>query len=278
MELSAEKLRQLFLVRVLFICTIGFLGTSVILLGPFRTTSEQTLQSLLAIGVGVVASVAVTMPMLTNRWRTLGYVAYISILFAVAITLLLIWIPRYSWPARDHYNPEGVVVGAWALSGCFVLNALTSLARLKRQWLWVRRATLILAALLTIQLATLALQFYGLPDAWFQLMATLTILCGCGCVTIPILHQTGNAKVTPVLLTSGVSFSMTCPRCNRSQEFSAGRSSCTGCGLKITIEIEEEHCEKCGYPLYQIRSGACPECGTPFLETSAALPDATPAT
>ncbi|OWY71037.1 hypothetical protein B7486_10520 [cyanobacterium TDX16] len=274
MELSAEKLRQLFLVRVLFICTIGFLGTSVILFGPFRTTSEQVLRSMLAIGVGVIASVAVTMPLLTRRWHVQWVIAYIFVVSAVTIALLQIWIPWPLWPMR-FLDPSGSVIAAWAMAGYFVLSAITSLARLKRQWIWVRKATLVVAAMLALHLVVLVLPMDGLPDEWFKSMATLTILCGCGCVTIPILHQTGNAKVTPVLLTSGVSFSMTCPRCKRSQEFSAGRSLCTGCGLKITIEIEEEHCEKCGYPLYQIRSGSCPECGTPFLEQSAALQNAT---
>lgn len=40
------------------------------------------------------------------------------------------------------------------------------------------------------------------------------------------------------------------------------------CGLKFDIEIEEENSRKCGYPLYQIQSAVCPECGTPIASSA----------
>ena len=42
---------------------------------------------------------------------------------------------------------------------------------------------------------------------------------------------------------------------------------------RFVIEIEENVCEKCGYPLYKLESAACPECGTAVY--SSAQPVAT---
>jgi len=272
---SAEITRSFFLVRILFICVVALAGILTILFGPFRTTAEEVLQSLLAIGCAVLASAAVTVPVSSRRWRIQGYVAYAAILAALTMSLLIIWVWAFRWHI-GYWDPEGTTIGLWAIVGYFTLSALTSMARLKQQWRWVRHATLGCGALLTFQCTTLALSMSSLPDSWFKMMAMLAILCGSGAVTIPILHLSAKDRGATELLTTGISFPMTCPRCQRSQEISIGRSKCAGCGLKFSIEIEEEHCGKCGYPLYQIRSGQCPECGTPFLADAAQLPTAIP--
>ena len=272
---SAEITRRFFLIRILFICIVALAGILAILFGPFRTTIEEVLQSMLAIGCAVLASAAVTAPFSSGRWRIQGYLAYGAVLFALIFTLVIIWVSTFRWRAT-YWDPEGTAVGLWAIVGYFTLNSLTSMARLKQQWRWVRHATLGCGALLTFQCTTLALSMSSLPDSWFKMMATLAILCGSGAVAIPILHQSATKGGASELLTTSIVFPMTCPRCQRSQEISIGRSKCAGCGLKFSIEIEEEHCGKCGYPLYQIRSGQCPECGTPFLADAAQLPATIP--
>lgn len=275
MPYSAEIARRFFLIRILIICIVALVGILTILFGPFRTTIEEVLQSMLAIGCAVLASAAVTAPLSSGRWRIRGYLAYAAILAALAMTLLIIWVWAFRWPI-GYWDPQGTTVSLWAIVAYSTLSALTSMARLKQQWRWVRHATLACGALFALQCSTLAISMSDLPDAWFKLMATLAILCGSGAVTIPILHLTAKDRVVTELLTTGISFPMTCPRCQRSQEISIGRSKCSACGLKFSIEIEEEHCGKCGYPLYQIRSGQCPECGTPFLADAAQLPTAVP--
>ena len=47
-----------------------------------------------------------------------------------------------------------------------------------------------------------------------------------------------------------------------------GRSACCKCGLKFSIEVEEEHCAKCGYSLYKVNSNTCPECGKAIIPST----------
>ncbi len=69
-----------------------------------------------------------------------------------------------------------------------------------------------------------------------------------------------------------MSLSLTCPRCSKTQQLGVGRSRCGGCGLRFLIDIEEEHCGKCGYALHKLESAVCPECGTPVFSESQESP------
>ncbi|MBL4699540.1 MAG: hypothetical protein JKX70_11980 [Phycisphaerales bacterium] len=65
----------------------------------------------------------------------------------------------------------------------------------------------------------------------------------------------------PGVLGSTMLVSMTCPRCGVIVEAQSNRESrCSGCRLKIRVEVEEPRCS-CGYLLYQLEADTCPECG-----------------
>lgn len=51
-----------------------------------------------------------------------------------------------------------------------------------------------------------------------------------------------------------------CPRCSHAMTVPMGASTCPSCRFTIMVEVEEPRCE-CGYPLFTLRSGNCPECG-----------------
>jgi rRNA maturation protein Nop10 len=53
-----------------------------------------------------------------------------------------------------------------------------------------------------------------------------------------------------------------CPRCGKKQQVPVGQSECSGCRLRIRVQIEEPRCAQCGYLLYGLTSDRCPECGT----------------
>ena len=65
----------------------------------------------------------------------------------------------------------------------------------------------------------------------------------------------------PGLIGAAIQVSMTCPRCGVIVEAQSNRESrCSGCRLKIRVEVEEPRCS-CGYLLYQLEADTCPECG-----------------
>ena len=99
----------------------------------------------------------------------------------------------------------------------------------------------------------------------WQTVGALAILVACGPLSVPILHRVSTLRRNESVVTTELKLTIACPRCGVSQTLPTGRTRCAGCGLKFLIEIEEEHCPKCGYALFQLRSERCPECGSPVL-------------
>ena len=148
--------------------------------------------------------------------------------------------------------------------------ALLSLARLNQSYEWVRICTVISIAMLALIICSIILFETFTEEIGFRLIGVLAIIDVCGTLAIPILQRISAIHVRENIVTTQLTLSLTCPRCTRAQQVPVGRSKCAGCGLKFNIEVEEEHCSKCGYSLYQLQSSTCPECGTPI--TSIASP------
>ncbi|MCH8251503.1 MAG: zinc ribbon domain-containing protein [Planctomycetes bacterium] len=105
-------------------------------------------------------------------------------------------------------------------------------------------------------------------DLWYRFMGVLGITGACGTVAVPILHRVSAIRVQDETHTVDLSatIKLVCPRCGKEQQLALGRSRCGSCGLRIRVEIEEEHCRNCGYVLYKLESAVCPECGTPVAQ------------
>ena len=146
---------------------------------------------------------------------------------------------------------------------------LLSLARLKRQYGWVRRMTIVAIAT-SISYVIVVDPSWQAQRFWMRLIGIFSILSACGTIAVPIMHRVSAIRVREEVKTVELLLTMTCPRCDKLQQLPAGRSRCTQCGLKFRIDIEEEQCRKCGYPLYRLTSAACPECGTPIAENEEA--------
>mgnify|MGYP002382448913 CR=1 FL=1 len=96
------------------------------------------------------------------------------------------------------------------------------------------------------------------------------IFSATGTLAVVVLHLISKVPVTageeagptdrPV--TAARVVKVVCPRCEKPREAALGRSACGGCGLAMTITVEEEHCPTCGYLVYGLRAATCPECGT----------------
>ncbi len=102
----------------------------------------------------------------------------------------------------------------------------------------------------------------GIVSAWSTL----------GIVVMYLLAR--KAATTSVVVTEIKCVDVACPHCGKAGKWPIGESACEGCGLLITLTVREPRCEKCDYPLLDLRGGnkgLCPECGT-TREASASAP------
>jgi hypothetical protein len=78
-------------------------------------------------------------------------------------------------------------------------------------------------------------------------------------VAIALLNRRFDAP--PIQFSSLKELQLTCPRCSKAQTLPLGNSACSQCGLKFSIQAAEPQCMQCGYLLYGLSTGRCPECG-----------------
>jgi hypothetical protein len=102
-----------------------------------------------------------------------------------------------------------------------------------------------------------------MTDVHWQLSAVLTILVGLGTIGLPIAQKLyGLAQEPGELVSTPPEIFIHCPRCDTPQTIRAGKSTCQQCQLRIEVKVEEPRCPTCGYLLFKLTSGQCPECGT----------------
>jgi hypothetical protein len=183
----------------------------------------------------------------------------VVVVVALVMLISLTW-GLYPTLADDLYEKATVSLSIAAVALPHI--CLLALARLHWRFEWVRYGTIAVIAALAAIIFWIIFTPGGGGD-WARLIGILGILDACGTVAVPILHRVSGIAARERVVTTDLSLSITCPRCARTQVVPAGHSRCE-CGLKFRVEIEEEHCRKCGYSLYKAASGTCPECGTQF--------------
>ena len=199
--------------------------------------------------VGIAAGAVAGLMWLIDIWigtgSDLGYVIFCVLLSAAAVTA--------------HAN----------------LALLCTLTDVQR---WVRWGTIGTGMLTACLLDLLALDDkfpLGIEDDLFaRFAAAAVIAAGCGTLALfvlAILNRRGKAEASSPELGE---LSLICPRCGRKQTSPVGRSICAGCGLRITVNVEEPRCSECDYLLYGVHCKRCPECG---MEIAAELWPESPA-
>ena len=260
MSMRSQTQRTLLLSFIGSIAGCGLVGIYCLLLGRMGSLEERILATTATVGGASILGLAAAIPWERRRWHPIGLLGILAAASALVLILLLIWLPT---PQRQ---PEWFVKSV--LIACVAAVALPhigliSLARLRRGYEWVRKATVAVIALLAAQMSFVVITDID-GDLMFRLMGILGISDACGTIAVPILHRISAIQKRESVVTTELMLSLTCPRCSKTQQLAVGRSRCTGCGLQFSIEIEEEHCRTCGYALYKLTSPTCPECGTPI--------------
>jgi len=198
----------------------------------------------------------------TLMWAGLG-----SATVGMLIWLVLIWFHRpMSWQVEETVARTA---GTFTIGGVLAAQSgLLSLPRFDNRRIdSVRRGTIGVSVFLAVYGVILT---WWLEDlAWIidedilaRAVGVLAIIAACGTVVTPLfwkmqsVRHAGGAGAVPL----NIDVTIVCPRCRSDQCLKTGERSCTRCGLRITIELEEPRCE-CGYLLHKLENNRCPECG-----------------
>ncbi len=271
------SLRRIFLRSMIAsFAAAALLGIAALLLPRFVAEDEVLGSAALFAAFSLLALFCATVLEKRRRWELswrLMWVGIGSSAAALVTWLILVWFDR-----DLNYKTEETVV---RIGGTFTVVAvvlaqsgLLSLPRFDRSSAArVRRATVGVSAAMA---ATSIFLFWWFDfiegfiddDLIFRGMGVLLILAICGTVITPILWKVEAVKRadTSESISGKLTVAITCPRCRMQQVLRTGPSACSGCGLQITIGVQEPRC-KCGYLLYQLTGDQCPECGRVIPES-----------
>jgi len=236
---------------------------------------EHILGTTATVAAIFILALAAAVPWYRRTWHPIGPISLVPLLPTLAFTILKIWSGIYRPPSTNTYSYyywstlDKLLGVSWTIAVGLPIIGLLSLARLKRQWNWIRRIT-VYAILVLASEIVLAVLMDIYPDNWWRLIGITAILTACGTITVAILHRVSSIPLHTEIHTAELALSISCPRCGKTEKLPVGRSRCPHCGLRFMIQIEEETCRTCGYPLYKIESAVCPECGTPIARQAAA--------
>jgi hypothetical protein len=196
------------------------------------------------------------------RWLMVSGVAAAA--GALACWLLIVWSVAVGpgginagtpWLIKPAATVTLVAAGIAHAGTMLIPSALTERTRV------ARTGTLTLGAIFAIG-AIAVLWAERFEQAEGQFLGVVLILAILGTIATPALafadsiRRRSEAGAEPLDL----EVEARCPRCGTLDRRRPGIRRCGGCGLKMEIRIEEPRCA-CGYLLYHLKEGACPECG-----------------
>lgn len=270
MAMRSQTQRTLLLGFIASIVFCAAVGIYCLLVGQMSAFVGRVMATAGAVAATSILALIAAIPTELRRWHPIGPFGLISATAALGLSLIEIWAP-YPWALPISRNGFEQVLGvSWVAAVMFPHLGLLSLARLRSQWNWVRRGTVLVVAVLALQISITICFGDLVEDEWMRGMGVLAIAVACGTIAVPILHRVSAIRLREAVRTTELAVEITCPRCAKCQTLAVGRSKCAQCGLGFSIEIEEENCKKCGYPLYKIESAVCPECGTPIFRPAVA--------
>lgn len=262
------KMRSAFLWTMIGSLTLAAaLGVLAILFDTFGSTSEKILVTSLLMGAYSMTALGSAIVLDRHRRKIISWLGISMSIAALLHWSFMIWFEPWTWNGGYRLQELLMKIGA-----TFTIIAiwcphlgLLSLLRLDRgAFRGVRTVTHVITGLLA---AVVMIVFWTEEfGEWTgKMIAVLAMLGSCGTLVTPILGivERAGRKDSAESIQRRVKIDLTCPRCGLAQIMKTGSAKCTGCGLRISIDVEEPRCT-CGYLLFQLTGDACPECGKPI--------------
>lgn len=183
-------------------------------------------------------------------------------LIVCGVGLLMVLVCIWTEPTDDMTFPRAtgvVAVIAFSLAHTSVLVRVPG----GPTQIWLLRGTLACVWAVAV-MCSAAIVLEPKDELFFRVFGALGVLDASGSLSLLIMAKLRQIGKIEKLQTTPARIEIRCPRCATSQVLNAGKSKCTACGLKFTIEIEEPRCANCDYLLWQLPERRCPECGTSF--------------
>ncbi len=234
--------------------------------GGFHSKLAETGGALLASCGG--AALALVAPTLGARgWRWLGPLAALG---AFVLAVAGIWFI----PSRDSSAYTTLLCIAFAIGHanfvCFVPLPDSS-------W-WLRLVAIGSASATAGLISFIAVATEGFReeslDPLPRVAGAAGIVAACSTIGVALVWRLNRPR-TARPLTSITGTSLACPHCGKKFDARVGTSACPTCGLLVTLAVREPLCHVCQYPLLDLKSANCPECGTARAGNQALASDAT---
>ena len=265
------QFKRIYLIVLLSLVAVATAITvGAIFLGGRPFMYDSILVSAIGVGFMILMSFA-ALPAMEKRG--LQWIAAIGAILAGVMILLLppvmLWMSSYRYgraisaDERQLRDFLGDMIGTgmvWAAFLCLIAFIYTPRLNLFGKLLQ-------LGTLISMTVATA--MFMGviwfenldmLRDAENAFLASM-VLSVAGVMAVLLVGRFITVKVPDVLSMVGETIHLQCPRCKKFQDLALGSAHCSGCRLRIAVEVEEPRCPKCGYNLHRLTRPICPECG-----------------
>ncbi len=218
-----------------------------------------------SITTAIYALLALLAALVIARHPRTGWIALALLMASYLSWLVLIWVD----PGWRNDEPYRRVIGLITVPAAVLLHiGVLTLAPL-RATLW--RVMRIIVAGCSVGAGLIILALIAADDSFFMndggvLLGVLILLALFGTVMVPVAGaiERSTARDTQESdLDLKTPVSLTCPRCSAAARIDSNTdATCPACALRIRVTIEEPRCD-CGYLLYNLDTGRCPECGEP---------------
>ena len=222
-------------------------------------------------GVAGLDAMAASAPA-TMLWARRGphWLAALSPVLNIAVSMAIAFRSRtFRTPIPVGVEHAGVFLAIAAAFWCVVLSRRRSVSRLRRPAGIAGFAAAAAGAAVLAWLGDLrADDLTESGRAWVYACASpvgIAAWLACASAYEPSLERGPPESAPPgneAALHAKAVIRSACPSCGRERGARRGKAQgCRACGARWKVVIDEPQCKECGYLLYGLRQGACPECG-----------------